>query len=127
MKVGGQLFIYQEGSNNNGSLYIGQPQNIYRSLTTCMSLFPSLLRSFCYGSQKYERESLLTPAFDDRKWQPHLNAKARLILLDWLKEVAMEFNLVRHTFHLAVNYIDRFLSEVAQLPLYVFVFSLIYC
>ena len=36
----------------------------------------------------------------------------RAILIDWLVEVAEEYRLVPETLHLAVNYIDRFLSVV---------------
>ena len=36
----------------------------------------------------------------------------RAILIDWLVEVAEEYRLVPETLHLAVNYIDRFLSYV---------------
>jgi len=35
----------------------------------------------------------------------------RAILLDWMMEVCAEFNLKRETFHLAVIYVDRYLSD----------------
>jgi len=41
-----------------------------------------------------------------------INAQMRAILIDWLVEVAEEYRLVPETLHLAVNYIDRFLSYV---------------
>lgn len=39
----------------------------------------------------------------------------RSILVDWLVEVADEYKLHTETTHLAVNYIDRFLSHMAVL------------
>ena len=44
------------------------------------------------------------------KSQSRLTPRMRLILLDWMMEVCMEFKLKRETFHLACNYLDRFLS-----------------
>lgn len=44
--------------------------------------------------------------------QRDINAQMRAILIDWLVEVAEEYRLVPETLHLAVNYIDRFLSYV---------------
>ena len=37
----------------------------------------------------------------------------RSILVDWMVEVAEEYNLERETFCLAVTYVDRFLSLMA--------------
>lgn len=42
--------------------------------------------------------------------QPDLNHSMRTILIDWLIEVAQEYNTSTQTVQLAVNYIDRFLS-----------------
>lgn len=38
----------------------------------------------------------------------------RVILVDWLVEVVHEYSLRSETLHLAVNYLDRFLSFVAN-------------
>ena len=37
----------------------------------------------------------------------------RAILVDWLVEVAEEYRLHPQTLHVAVSYIDRFLSEMS--------------
>jgi len=42
--------------------------------------------------------------------QRDIDPKMRGILIDWLVEVAEEFKLQNDTLHLAVSYIDRFLS-----------------
>ena len=43
--------------------------------------------------------------------QPHINAKMRAILIDWLVEVHLKFKLMPETLHLTVNVIDRFLAR----------------
>jgi len=48
------------------------------------------------------------------KYQPDLTWTMRLILIDWIMEVCMEFQLKRETFHYSVNFIDRFLSLVPR-------------
>lgn len=37
----------------------------------------------------------------------------RAVLVDWLVEVVQEYRLRSETLHLAVNYLDRFLSSTA--------------
>lgn len=44
--------------------------------------------------------------------QHDINSQMRTILIDWIVEVAQEYRLSDETLHLAVNYIDRFLSLV---------------
>jgi hypothetical protein len=43
-------------------------------------------------------------------YQPFLEASMRPILLSWMMEVAAEYSLCRETIHLAINFVDRFLS-----------------
>lgn len=45
--------------------------------------------------------------------QQDITGNMRAILVDWLVEVAEEYKLHTETTHLAVNYIDRFLSHMA--------------
>ncbi|VDP09723.1 unnamed protein product [Soboliphyme baturini] len=40
----------------------------------------------------------------------------RSILLDWLSEVCEVYKLHRETFHLAVDYTDRYLSKEKNVP-----------
>lgn len=42
--------------------------------------------------------------------QPFITWTMRVILMDWMMEVCMEFTLKRETYHYAVNYVDRYLS-----------------
>lgn len=44
--------------------------------------------------------------------QKSLNNRMRLIVIDWLYEVEQEYTLDDRTMFLAVNYLDRFLSQV---------------
>ncbi|OMJ76763.1 hypothetical protein SteCoe_23775 [Stentor coeruleus] len=43
--------------------------------------------------------------------QPHITLNMRMILYDWMMEVCSELTLKRETFHLAINYCDRYLSR----------------
>ena len=45
------------------------------------------------------------------KVQSDLTPSMRGVLMDWLVEVAEEYNLVSDTLYLTVSYVDRFLSE----------------
>lgn len=45
--------------------------------------------------------------------QSELTWEMRAILIDWLSEVADEYKLFSETLHLAVNFIDRFLSRMS--------------
>ena len=45
--------------------------------------------------------------------QQDITPNMRSILVDWLVEVGEEYRLHNETVHLAVNYIDRFLSQMA--------------
>lgn len=45
---------------------------------------------------------------------PELTSYMRVILIDWMVEVVREYKLQSETLHLAVNYVDRFLSRTAN-------------
>ena len=47
--------------------------------------------------------------------QTDISPQMRTILIDWLVEVGEEYKLHDETLHLAVNYIDRFLSQMSVL------------
>ncbi len=51
-----------------------------------------------------------------KKKQSQINWTMRAILFDWMMEVCMEFGLKRETYHYAINYVDRYLSAVPNLP-----------
>ena len=39
----------------------------------------------------------------------------RCILLDWMMEVCMELSMKRDTLYLAINYVDRYLTQTSDL------------
>ncbi|KAM9846410.1 cyclin-A1 [Aulostomus maculatus] len=47
---------------------------------------------------------------DYLKQHPEITSDMRVVLVDWMVEVVREFMLRSETLHLAVNYLDRFLS-----------------
>lgn len=65
----------------------------------------------------YLREAELRnrPRVRYMKRQPDITSSMRNILVDWLVEVAEEYKLHRESLFLAVNYIDRFLSQMSVL------------
>lgn len=50
------------------------------------------------------------PRPDYLEKHPEITDGMRVILVDWLVEVVQEYKLRSETLHLAVNYLDRFLS-----------------
>ncbi|XP_040929809.1 cyclin-A1 [Betta splendens] len=61
-----------------------------------------------------EREMELRPRPDYLRKHPEVTGGMRLVLVDWLAEVTQEYKLCSETLHLAVNYVDRFLSRAAR-------------
>ncbi|XP_044524410.1 cyclin-A2-like [Gracilinanus agilis] len=47
--------------------------------------------------------------------QPEITNSMRAILVDWLVDVGEEYSFQNETLHLAVNYVDRYLSSVSVL------------
>uniref|UniRef100_A0A4W2HKM9 Uncharacterized protein n=1 Tax=Bos indicus x Bos taurus TaxID=30522 RepID=A0A4W2HKM9_BOBOX len=62
-----------------------------------------------------EMEVKWKPKVGYMKKQPDITNSMRAILVDWLVEVGEEYKLQNKTLHLAVNYIDRFLSCMSVL------------
>ncbi|XP_020012298.1 cyclin-A2 isoform X2 [Castor canadensis] len=62
-----------------------------------------------------EMEIKCKPKVGYMKKQPDITNSMRAILVDWLVEVGEEYKLQNETLHLAVNYIDRFLSSMSVL------------
>uniref|UniRef100_A0A3Q3N147 G2/mitotic-specific cyclin-B2 n=1 Tax=Labrus bergylta TaxID=56723 RepID=A0A3Q3N147_9LABR len=60
-----------------------------------------------------ESEIRLRPMSGYLDKHPEITISMRVILVDWLVEVVEEYQLRSETLHLAVNYLDRFLSCVA--------------
>ncbi|KAK5887621.1 hypothetical protein CesoFtcFv8_016212 [Champsocephalus esox] len=60
-----------------------------------------------------EREIKSRPKPGYLEKHPEITNGMRVILVDWLVEVVQEYRLRSETLHLAVNYLDRFLSATA--------------
>lgn len=59
-------------------------------------------------------ERLYAPDPDYLSRHPTLNPKMRAVLVDWLFEVGSEYMLRRETLYVAINYVDRYLSEIRE-------------
>jgi len=53
------------------------------------------------------------PRPDYMQRRTDINVTMRMILVDWLVQVAEDYELQRETLFLAVNFVDRFLSVMA--------------
>ncbi|XP_026185145.1 cyclin-A1 [Mastacembelus armatus] len=62
-----------------------------------------------------ESEKTFSPRPGYLEKHPEITGGMRVILVDWLVEVVEEYKLRSETLHLAVNYLDRFLSCTAYL------------
>lgn len=62
-----------------------------------------------------EEEQKNRPKSSYMSKQPDINNSMRSILIDWLVEVSEEYKLNTETLYLAVNYTDRFLSQMSVL------------
>ena len=67
----------------------------------------------CIYAALHEMESRRRPRPDYllALQSPHLNARMRAILVDWLVEVAEEYRFSNESLHLAIAYMDRYLSR----------------
>lgn len=61
----------------------------------------------------HQERTLKRPKYGYMDKQPDLSFKMRSILIDWLSSVTEEYNLHPQTFHLAVHYLDTFLSRMS--------------
>ena len=65
-----------------------------------------------YNSNLLSKELLYMPnPYSLQTMQPHITPHMRTILYDWMMEVCSELTLKRETFHLSLNYADRYLSR----------------
>lgn len=62
-----------------------------------------------------QQEQVNRPKVNYMKKQQDINSSMRCILVDWLVEVCEEYRLNLETLYLAVNYTERFLSQMSVL------------
>jgi hypothetical protein len=62
------------------------------------------------------REQICHPNPKCLKSQKEMDHMMRAILIDWMFEVGQEFALCRETVHLAINYVDRYVSKNFDTP-----------
>ena len=70
--------------------------------------------SFLKGKQEAELMSKVNAL--DREIQRDVNERMRVILVDWLTDVAEHFKLNDRTFQLCVSYLNQYLSTVHHVP-----------
>jgi hypothetical protein len=60
----------------------------------------------------HQNEMILKPKNGFMKLQTHITDNMRSILVDWLVDVSVHFEVMSETLHYAINYIDRSLSKI---------------
>lgn len=65
-----------------------------------------------YASLMRSQEQRLRPAANFMTRQQSISENMRAILVDWLVDVSVHFNVMSETLHYAVNYIDRALAQM---------------
>ncbi|KAM4602947.1 G1/S-specific cyclin-E1 [Polymixia lowei] len=76
----------------------------------------SPLPALCWASKDVvwnnmlEKDKSYTRDVHVMEKHPHLHPKMRAVLLDWLMEVSDVYKLHRETYHLAQDYLDRFMA-----------------
>uniref|UniRef100_A0A087YCP4 G2/mitotic-specific cyclin-B2 n=1 Tax=Poecilia formosa TaxID=48698 RepID=A0A087YCP4_POEFO len=95
-----------------------QPQMNYSSPGSCHdasmlsepeeSLISNYAEDIYKNLRESEKQFRPKPSYLER--HPEITNGMRVILVDWLVEVVQEYKLGSETLHLAVNYLDRFLS-----------------
>ncbi|KAI3373731.1 hypothetical protein L3Q82_022314, partial [Scortum barcoo] len=71
------------------------------------------LSSSQFGTYKNNHNMRFRPRPGYLEKHPEITNSMRVILVDWLVEVVQEYKLRSETLHLAINYLDRFLSCTA--------------
>ena len=67
-----------------------------------------IYQNYYHDERKRNADEYMDEQFD-------INAKMRMILIDWLVEVHMKFRLVPETLYLCVNIIDRYCSKTTNI------------
>jgi len=67
------------------------------------------------GRREEEKEDLFfhleRMKMAERRHSPDVESKTRTIIVDWMMQIYIDFNLAKETFYLAVDLLDRFLTQ----------------
>lgn len=112
--------IHEDSPTNKESpMLLDTSMDLHRVEETPEQRLDKILTVPEYTDEIYEflrqSEGKFKPKVGYMKKQPDITHSMRSILVDWLVEVAEEYKLHRETLFLAVNYIDRFLSQMSVL------------
>ncbi|ERN20534.1 hypothetical protein AMTRI_Chr01g134640 [Amborella trichopoda] len=105
--------LYISKQSNEGSGLVPMDEDKFSDIDADPT-DPQLCTAYACDIYNYLRESETKkrPAVDFMEGiQKDITASMRAILIDWLVEVAEEYRLVPDTLYLAVNFIDRYLSD----------------
>jgi len=99
-------------------LYVGEPTRNIDAIPNQSELYVSAYaRDIIRFLKESEVNSMPSGTYINDQLQPNFTPNMRAVLVSWLHEVVDEFRCHTETLHLAVNYLDRFLSRVRVDPL----------
>lgn len=92
-------------SSNTKQLLNNFPDKLFKKTIIPLQIFQDLYESLILEERSH------IPCFGYMQSQTDINEKMRAVLIDWLSEVHLKFNLFPETIFLTVNIIDRYLSK----------------
>lgn len=98
--------LWKEISSGSTSSYITQPGDLLSSLRCGLESDDAEMIQWMG-----EREELYQPDYDAIRAHPFVKSYMRSRLIDWLQELCQSFMLSRETFHISINYLDRYLAS----------------
>ncbi|XP_063751372.1 cyclin-A1 [Eleginops maclovinus] len=96
-------------SGHDASMQSEPDESLMSKEVMCVSDYAEDIHLYLRESERKSR-----PSPDYLEKHPEITNGMRVILVDWLVEVVQEYRLRSETLHLAVNYLDRFLSYTAS-------------
>uniref|UniRef100_A0A087YCE1 G2/mitotic-specific cyclin-B2 n=2 Tax=Poecilia TaxID=8080 RepID=A0A087YCE1_POEFO len=98
------LMEFSSSSCHDASMLSEPEESLISRETFCFDYAEDIYKNL----RESEKQFRPKPSYLER--HPEITNGMRVILVDWLVEVVQEYKLGSETLHLAVNYLDRFLS-----------------
>lgn len=104
------LMVVDTKENNSEDSVLDQSEISYVQQYSVFDRFADYSESIMLYMLEKERKYMPDAFYMSR--QPNINSKMRSILVDWLVDVADEYNIKDETLFLAINYIDRYVCRL---------------
>ncbi|KAM6907235.1 cyclin-A1 [Xenentodon cancila] len=102
------LLELSSSSHQDSSMQSEADESLLSRATLCVDYADDIHQNLRESEKKFRAKQRYLEG------HPEITNGMRAILVDWLVEVAQDYRLSSETLHLAVNYLDRFLSRTAH-------------